>query len=391
MKTTLYDYCRTHDRPELLREWHPAKNAPLTPEGITYGSKRSVWWKCKKGHEWQTAVYTRAAGSGCPYCAGKRAWPGENDLASQRPDLATQWHPTKNNGVTPADIPLGSHHMAGWVCEKGHEWKAIVKSRAIGGTGCPVCANRALLPGINDLATTHPELARQWHPAKNGSLTPHDVMAGTRRKVWWRCDRGHEWQAAVSSRAVGTGCPVCAGKTAIPGENDLASLFPAIAAQWHPTRNGGLTPEKLTPYSNKKAWWLCPLGHEYTAAVAARITDRSGCPYCAGRKVLPGFNDLATLEPKVAAQWHPTLNGALTPEQVTTGSHKKVWWECPNGHIWKAVIYSRAGPGSRKCGCPVCAGRIQPERTERYRLAMAEHEKFPRAHAPKQNREKLEV
>lgn len=391
MKTTLYDYCRTHDRPELLREWHPAKNAPLTPEGITYGSKRSVWWKCKKGHEWQTAVYTRAAGSGYPYCAGKRAWPGENDLASQRPDLATQWHPTKNNGVTPADIPLGSHHMAWWVCEKGHEWKAIVKSRAIGGTGCPVCANRALLPGINDLATTHPELARQWHPAKNGSLTPHDVMAGTRRKVWWRCDRGHEWQAAVSSRAVGTGCPVCAGKTAIPGENDLASLFPAIAAQWHPTRNGGLTPEKLTPYSNKKAWWLCPLGHEYTAAVAARITDRSGCPYCAGRKVLPGFNDLATLEPKVAAQWHPTLNGALTPEQVTTGSHKKVWWECPNGHIWKAVIYSRAGPGSRKCGCPVCAGRIQPERTERYRLAMAEHEKFPRAHAPKQNREKLEV
>lgn len=391
MKTTLYDYCRTHDRPELLREWHPAKNAPLTPEGITYGSKRSVWWKCKKGHEWQTAVYTRAAGSGCPYCAGKRAWPGENDLASQRPDLATQWHPTKNNGVTPADIPLGSHHMAWWVCEKGHEWKAIVKSRAIGGTGCPVCANRALLPGINDLATTHPELARQWHPAKNGSLTPHDVMAGTRRKVWWRCDRGHEWQAAVSSRAVGTGCPVCAGKTAIPGENDLASLFPAIAAQWHPTRNGGLTPEKLTPYSNKKAWWLCPLGHEYTAAVAARITDRSGCPYCAGRKVLPGFNDLATLEPKVAAQWHPTLNGALTPEQVTTGSHKKVWWECPNGHIWKAVIYSRAGPGSRKCGCPVCAGRIQPERTERYRLAMAEYEKFPRAHAPKQNREKLEV
>ena len=195
----------------------------------------------------------------------------------------------------------------------------------------------------------------------------------------------------MSSRAVGTGCPVCAGKTAIPGENDLASLFPAIAAQWHPTRNGGLTPEKLTPYSNKKAWWLCPLGHEYTAAVAARITDRSGCPYCAGRKVLPGFNDLATLEPKVAAQWHPTLNGALTPEQVTTGSHKKVWWECPNGHIWKDVIYSRAGPGSRKCGCPVCAGRIQPERTERYRLAMAEHEKFPRAHAPKQNREKLEV
>lgn len=391
MRTTLYDYCWTHDRPELLREWHPVKNAPLTPEGITYGSKRSVWWKCKKGHEWQAMVYTRAAGSGCPYCAGKRAWLGENDLASQRPDLAAQWHPTKNNGVTPADIPLGSHHMAWWVCDKGHEWKAIVKSRTMGGTGCPVCANRALLPGVNDLAATHPELARQWHPEKNRALTPHDLGAGTRRKVWWRCDRGHEWQAAVSSRAAGAGCPVCAGRAVIPGENDLASLFPEIAAQWHPTRNGVLTPEKLTPYSNRKVWWRCPLGHEYAAAVSARTMNGSDCPYCSGRKALPGFNDLATLEPKVAAQWHPTLNGALTPEQVTTGSHKKVWWECPNGHIWKAVIYSRAGPSSRKCGCPVCAGRIQPERTERYRLAMAEHEKFSRAGAPKQNREKLEV
>ena len=95
-------------------------------------------------------------------------------------------------------------------------------------------------------------------PGQNGSLAPHDVMAGTRRKVWWRCDRGHEWQAAVSSRAVGTGCPVCAGKTAIPGENDLASLFPAIAAQWHPTRNGGLAPEKLAPYSNKKPGGYAP-------------------------------------------------------------------------------------------------------------------------------------
>ena len=139
--------------------------------GITYGSKRSVWWKCKKGHEWQTAVYTRAAGSGFP--TARENGPGrERTTWPPSGPIWPQWHPTKNNGVTPADIPLGSHHMAWWVCEKGHEWKAIVKSRAIGGTGCPVCANRALLPGINDLATTHPELARQWHPAKTEAWRP---------------------------------------------------------------------------------------------------------------------------------------------------------------------------------------------------------------------------
>lgn len=372
MRTSLHDYCLKYGIQDLLRQWHPTKDAPLTPEEVSYGSKRSVWWKCEKGHEWQAMVYTRAgAGSGCPYCTGKRAWPGENDLASQRPDLAAQWHPTKNNGVTPADIPLGSHHMAWWVCDKGHEWRAMVKSRAINGTGCPVCANRVLLLGVNDLATTHPDLAHQWHPEKNGSLTPFDLVAGSHRKVWWICDKGHAWQAMVLSRVSGgAGCPVCAGKVVIPGENDLASQIPDIAAQWHPTRNGSLAPEKLTACSNKRVWWRCDLGHEYQASVGARTVNGSGCPYCAGKKVLAGFNDLATLEPLVAAQWHPTMNGTLTAEMVTTGAHRKVWWECSSGHVWKSMIYSRAGP--RKNGCPVCAGRVKADRQERYRLAQAD-------------------
>lgn len=370
MRTTLYDYCSEHDRPDLLQQWHPDKNEPLTPQTITYGSKQKVWWRCEKEHEWQAAVYTRTgAGSGCPYCAGKRASPGDTDLASQRPDLAAQWHPAKNGGLDPADIPLGSRYKAWWVCEKGHEWRAMVKTRAINGTGCPVCANRRLNPGENDLAATHPGLAAQWHPTRNGSLKPNDVVAGTRRKVWWVCDKGHEWQAAVISRVSGTGCPVCAGKVVVPGENDLASGFPVVAAQWHPARNGTLSPDSVSPYSNRKVWWCCELGHEYQAAVSARTMNGSGCPYCAGRKVLPGFNDLATLEPLVAAQWHPTLNGALTPEMVTVGVHRKVWWQCPDGHVWKAMVYSRAGP--QKCGCPVCAGRIKLQYTERYRAAVA--------------------
>ena len=90
----------------------------------------------------------------------------------------------------------------------------------------------------------------------------------------------------------------------------------------------------------------------------------SGCPYCAGKKVLKGFNDLATLEPKVAESWHPTLNGRLTPETVTVGSRRKVWWQCPEGHVWKAVVYSRAG--RQRAGCPVCAGRVKEDFQARY-------------------------
>lgn len=273
-----------------------------------------------------------------------------------RKDLLEQWHPSQNGAFTPVQAYPGSHKMAWWLCSKGHSWQATIKSR-VEGNGCPYCANLALLPGVNDLATVYPELAKQWHPAKNAPLTPREVAAGSRRKVWWKCDQGHEWQAAIFSRTAGTGCPVCAGRVIVPGVNDLAHWFPQIADQWNSGKNGGLRPDAVSPNSNRKVWWICEAGHEYAATVASRTVHGSGCPYCAGKKVLPGFNDLATVEPKVAAQWHPDLNGALTPEMVTAGSRRMIWWQCAEGHVWKTAVYSRTGP--QKCGCPVCSGRVR--------------------------------
>ena len=175
-----------YEKETLLRQWHPTKNGTMTPETLSYGSRKKIWWRCERDHEWQSVLYTRtSADSGCPYCAGKKIWPGENDLASQRPDLTVQWDFAKNGTLTPNQIAVGSHKEVWWICEKGHEWRAIVKSR-VSGCGCPVCTNRVLSPGENDLAFTHPDLALQWHPVKNGDLTPQNVMAGTLRKVWWK-------------------------------------------------------------------------------------------------------------------------------------------------------------------------------------------------------------
>ena len=361
IRETLYDFCRRTSREALLGQWCGERNLPLTPETVSSGSSRKVWWTCEQGHTWQADVFSRAkGGTGCPYCAGKRPIPGRTDLASRFPAVAAQWHPTRNRPLAPEQVLPGSHRLVWWVCEKGHEWQASVKSRTEG-CGCPVCANRTVAPGENDLATTRPDLAEQWHPTRNGALTPREVTAGTHRKVWWRCEKGHAWRASVLSRAgSGAGCPVCAGKVVLPGENDLASLFPAVAGQWHPALNGALTPERVSPYSNRKVWWVCQRGHPYQAVVAARTMHGSGCPYCAGKKVLPGFNDLATAAPDVAAQWHPTLNGNLTPAMVTAGSRRKVWWQCPEGHVWKAAVYARAG--AQKSGCPVCAGKIRQRR-----------------------------
>lgn len=368
MRITLYDHCMEQADAALLRQWHPTRNGALTARDVSRGSKRKVWWLCDKGHAWQAAVYTRTDGSGCPYCAGKAAFPGETDLASRYPALAAQWDFRKNGGLTPSTVLPGSHKKVWWVCERGHAWQAAVKSR-VSGCGCPVCANREICDGENDLATVYPHLAAQWHPSKNGTLTPRNVVPGSRRKVWWQCGRGHIWQASVVSRANGAGCPVCAGKRILPGENDLASVFPAVAAQWHPTLNGTLRADGVSPYSNRKAWWRCERGHAYQAVIERRTAGGSGCPYCTGKKVLAGFNDLAALEPQLAAQWHPALNGALTPEMVTAGSHRQAWWQCPEGHVWKAMVYSRTGP--KRCGCPVCAGKIKPEHSERYTAALA--------------------
>lgn len=277
--------------------------------------------------------------------------------------LLRQWHPKRNGDLTPKDISVGSHQKVWWRCDKGHEWQALVKSRVCG-SGCPVCTNRRIRLGENDLAATHPDIARQWHPIKNGDLLPCDVTAGSRRKVWWTCDKGHEWQATVTSRTNHTGCPVCAGKRIIPGENDMASAYPELAAQWHPTKNGLLRPDGVSVCSNRRVWWKCPLGHEYVAPVSHRTTRGDSCPYCGGRRVLAGFNDLATLEPKIAAQWHPELNAPLTPDMVGVGAKRKVWWQCGEGHVWKSMIYSRTG--KMRCGCPVCAGRTRMLRTRRY-------------------------
>ena len=227
-------------------------------------------------------------------------------------------------------------------------------------------------------------LLEQWDAAANFPLTPDTIRYGSKQRVWWRCERGHRWQASVASRTgQQTGCPVCTGRVALAGENDLATLYPAIAAEWHPDRNGSLTPQMVTDGSNRKVWWQCSKGHAYATVVEARTKRAVGYPYCAGRRVLPGFNDLASVYPDIADEWQSELNGALTPQMVTAGSKCKVWWQCKEGHIWQAAVFSRTG--KQKCGCPVCAGRISPEKQARYRALLGQQKRGEQPFSDKNN------
>ena len=112
----------------------------------------------------------------------------EYAAAEQRPELLTQWDAARNGALTPDDVSPGSEKRVWWRCGKGHQWQSTIGSRARLGTGCPYCTGKRPIPGETDLLTKHPALAAQWHPTKNGALTPRDVTAGSMRRVWWRCD-----------------------------------------------------------------------------------------------------------------------------------------------------------------------------------------------------------
>ncbi len=203
------------------------------------------------------------------------------------------------------------------------------------------------------LAAVFPDLIEEWSD-KNLPLTPADVSYGTHKTVWWKGSCGHEWQASVHSRTSGkrSGCPYCSGNRILPGFNDLASRFPAVAEEW-PDRNLPLTPDMVSAFSNKRVWWKAKCGHEWFGLISSR-SDGHGCPYCNDKKMLRGFNDFATLHPELALQWSDK-NLPLMPDSISEKKPGNLWWTCPNcGNDYQAWISSRLS-GSK---CPHCTGRI---------------------------------
>ena len=134
------------------------------------------------------------------------------------------------------------------------------------------------------MQTVNPILANDWNYEKNHGLTPFDVMPNSVQKVWWKCSKGHEWQARIDSRNKGSGCPFCSGRYVAKGETDLQTVNPTLANEWNYDKNGNLKPEDFTANSGKKVWWRCINGHEWQATIANRNYGY-GCPQCAREKL----------------------------------------------------------------------------------------------------------
>lgn len=478
--------------PDLAKQWVYEKNGTLTPQDVTVGSQKKVFWRCDQGHVWDAFVRCRVQGQGCPYCNNRRVLTGYNDLATTDPEIAEEWDYQKNTGMTPQTINAGSKKKAWWICKKcGYEWQTAICNRHRG-NGCPSCAGVIVRESVSDLQTRFPEIAAEWD-IENNDKKPSEVAPYSDYRAAWICPKGHSYKAVVADRVKGNNCPECsrerrvsfpekalvyyiskefggteqnyrstwlgpyeldaylpeyrigieydgsyghsdkkgverdirknkvcsennvtlvrireagcpstgakeyimqkgeslesAIETAIDiiydlvgkagtkhqikpniaedsgaiyslvdyseKENSLQARLPEVAALWHPTKNGHLKPESVSWMSSKYIWWNGPCGHEWRSRVSG--VGRSGlCPYCIGKRVLIGFNDLATTNPDLAVQWDFEKNTGKTPREVTAGSKAKVWWKCSQGHSWKASIASR----NRGNGCPICANRI---------------------------------
>ncbi len=282
----------------------------------------------------------------------------KDSLKENFPELVTEWDVKRNGKLKPENVSGGSHFKVWWICGKKHEWEARISSRALDGNGCPYCAGQKVCLD-NCLETIYPNLAKEWHPTKNGELTPKDVTtAFSRKKIWWKCDKGilceHEWETKVSNRTLlNRGCPYCTNHT-VCLDNCLETIYPNLAKEWHPIKNGSLTPKDVFSKANKKVWWLCDKGalsiHEWESAIYSRASG-GGCPYCSGKRACSD-NCLETIYPDLAKEWHPTKNEDKTPKDITSGSSQKIWWRCQNGHEKFETIKNRL---KRRHRCIECS------------------------------------
>ncbi|MBK6953831.1 MAG: zinc-ribbon domain-containing protein [Crocinitomicaceae bacterium] len=287
--------------PHLCLEWHPTNNGGLKPQDVSRGSDKKISWKCNKGegHEWISTVANRVSGKGCPVCAGRKVVPS-NCLQKTNPILAKQWHPTKNGDLKPTDFTFGSHEKIYWKCDNdpNHVWKAQIKSRS-SGVGCPFCANLKI-DDSNNLEKVLPEIAKQWHPFKNGDIKPSEIAPRAKKSYWWKCELGddHEWESSVDNRSK-AGCPICSNRKTVRS-NALIKTHPKLAAEWHPTQNVHLNPANINAGSNKNVWWKCKVAddHEWKTQINKRTASikPSGCPMCQNLKVVKS-NCLATTHP----------------------------------------------------------------------------------------------
>lgn len=307
----------------------------IDPTTVMAGTGKTLLWRCPNHDEpYPQTGRRRINGINCGYCSGDRVLPGFNDMATTHPHLAQELV-----GTDPTTVTAHTHSLLLWRCPNHDEPFPSKGNDRANGRGCGYCSGRRVLPGFNDMATTHPDLAEQLV-----DTDPSTVLASTSKKLRWLCpNHTTPYEATGEHRVHGGGCGYCHGLAVLPGFNDMATTRPDLAAELV-----DVDPKTITAGTSKRLKWRCPNHDEpYVARGSARVSGND-CGYCSGRRVLPGFNDMATTHPDLAKQLVDT-----DPTTVTAGTGKVLLWRCPN----HAEPYPSPGKARvRGRGCTYCNG-----------------------------------
>ena len=352
--------------PEIADWWDYEANAPFRPEQFTKGSRFMAHLNCPDcGMDLYTGIHSllhtdengNIVISHKGRCRKYRAMESENNLVACYPQVKTWWDYEENKPHLPEEYTLFSAKPAHFQCPscgtKTH--RRIVDAFVLNEHGvpvlfkCPYCYGAKATPGVNSLAALYPELAAECLSADD----PERILASSSSRMKWKCpDCGGQWFDLVSNRVNGAGCPYCEDRRALTGYNDLSTIDPELSLEWSP--NNELSPEEVRRSSPAPALWNCPTCHgEYSYIIAAREVGDDACPYCRGKKILTGYNDLVTVDPELSLEWSP--NNELGPEEVRRNSPASALWNCPtcHGEYSSIIAVRKVGDDS----CPYCSER----------------------------------
>ena len=425
--------------PNIAKEWDYSKNVGR-PRDYTYRSMYKAHWKCSIcGHQWTALIRDRVDSKYqlCPVCTlAKRGKERHNRLIKKLggitdPLLIAEWDYSKNE-KGPEEYRPQSNESVNWICSKcGYRYKARISNRTALGRGCACCAGKVVVPGVNDLASTHPKLAAEWHPSKNGNLRPTDVSYGMATRIWWLCPEGHAYQATLLHRSSGTNCPRCnSGRQTSFAEQAVfyyvKKVFPDAISRYKEIFDKSMELDIYIPSiklaieydgvawhkSDKlkreiKKYQICQKNgikllrlkekqSDTDMLTADRTLSIEGNMYEHNQlakvirflldKIDPETNmwtrrklifhsridinierdeaeirlymtkikkgSFAEKYPDLAKEWHPSKNGNLSPDMFKPHSDIKVWWKCPVcGYEYPATFGHRVdGTGCPKCG-----------------------------------------
>ena len=342
---SLYDFCQNNpDKLYLLEEWDYEENkkAGYTPQNTSYGSDLKYHWKCSKGHVWTDSLNHRIIGRNCPVCAGKKVLKDYNDLASQRPDIAAQWHPTKNGDLKPTDVTVGSRKKVWWQCPIcGNEWSAVINSRT-NGNNCPQCT-------LNGSSIS--EMALYFYLSQIYKDTVHRY-------------KKNNVELDIYIPSINTAIEYDSGyyhADKLEKENKKDQFCKNNNIRFIRLRD-----KRLEKTINAEIVWFNDSGYKYVNQGIKNLFDYLEIEYKFEINIDKDYekiinviiikekeNSIVNTHPEIATQWHPTKNGNLKPEKFTYGSNKLIWWLCPKGHIHQASIRNMV-----KYGCPECSSRV---------------------------------